>query len=99
MKAQKCRVVMVQDTTMKTPSALACLLLSAIGVAHTSEPPAAAWPRVDQPVVILVNEAPLRFGNGMNGPFNDQLADLQMHRRVLTAEEISASAAHKPLVD
>ena len=44
----------------------------------------------------LDSEAPLRLGTGMNGPFNGQLADLQIHRRKLTAEEIKEMAARQP---
>ena len=44
----------------------------------------------------LDSEAPLRLGTGRNGPFNGQLVDLQIHRRAITVEEISASAAEKP---
>ena len=44
----------------------------------------------------LDSEAPLRLGNGMNGPFNGQLRDLQIHRRVLTGTEIQAHASKKP---
>lgn len=44
----------------------------------------------------LDSEAPLRLGTGMNGPFNGQLRDLQIHQRALTAEEIVALAAQQP---
>lgn len=47
----------------------------------------------------LDSEAPLRLGTGMNGPFNGQLADVQVHRRALTAEEITAHAAQRPAVE
>jgi hypothetical protein len=44
----------------------------------------------------LDSEAPLRLGTGMNGPFNGQLVDLKIHRRALTVDEITTSAAQKP---
>jgi hypothetical protein len=44
----------------------------------------------------LNSEAPLRLGTGMNGPFNGQLADLQIHLRAITAEEIASLAAQRP---
>lgn len=44
----------------------------------------------------LDSESPLRLGTGMNGPFNGQLEDLQIHQRALTADEIQALAAKKP---
>ncbi|MEQ1850825.1 MAG: LamG domain-containing protein, partial [Chthoniobacteraceae bacterium] len=44
----------------------------------------------------LHSEAPLRLGTGMNGPFNGQLADLQIHIRALPAEEITDMAARHP---
>ena len=47
----------------------------------------------------LDSEAPLRLGTGMNGPFNGQLRELQIHPRALTAAEIAALAAKKPAQD
>ena len=44
----------------------------------------------------LDTDAPLRLGTGMNGPFNGQLRDLQIHRRTLTAGEIEAMLAKRP---
>jgi hypothetical protein len=44
----------------------------------------------------LSSEAPLRLGTGMNGPFNGQLADLQIHPRAISAEEIAKLAARRP---
>jgi len=44
----------------------------------------------------LDSDAPLRLGTGMNGPFNGQLADLQLHRRALAAKEIQQLAAKLP---
>jgi len=44
----------------------------------------------------LDSTAPLRLGTGMNGPFNGQLADLQLHRRALAVSEIEQLAAKKP---
>jgi hypothetical protein len=44
----------------------------------------------------LDSQAPLRLGTGMNGPFNGQLAELQIHRRALTEAEIQARAATQP---
>jgi hypothetical protein len=44
----------------------------------------------------LDSEAPLRIGTGMNGPFNGRLADLQIHRRLLTEGEIKNMALQKP---
>lgn len=44
----------------------------------------------------LDSDVPLRLGTGMNGPCNGQLRDLQIHTRVLTAEEIQAMSAKKP---
>jgi hypothetical protein len=44
----------------------------------------------------LSSAAPLRLGTGMNGPFNGQLRELQIHARVLTAAEISHLAAKPP---
>lgn len=44
----------------------------------------------------LNSEAPLRLGTGMNAPFNGQLADLQIHLRAITAEEIASLAAQRP---
>jgi hypothetical protein len=32
----------------------------------------------------------------MNGPFNGQLADLQIHPRAISAEEIAKLAARRP---
>ncbi len=43
----------------------------------------------------LESDAPLRLGSGMNGPFNGQLADLQIHERALSESEIQASAARQ----
>jgi hypothetical protein len=54
-------------------------------VAQTAEFDAAAWD--------LNSDAPLRLGSGMNGPFNGQLADLQLFRRALRPAEIEALAA------
>lgn len=45
----------------------------------------------------LSSEAPLRLGTGMNGPFNGQLRDLQIHPRPLTAAEIQTMAAKQPV--
>jgi hypothetical protein len=44
----------------------------------------------------LDSAAPLRLGTGMNGPFNGQLANLQIHRRALAASEIEAFSAKRP---
>jgi hypothetical protein len=44
----------------------------------------------------LDSNAPLRLGTGMNGPFNGQLADLQIHSRAITATEITRLAAQRP---
>lgn len=44
----------------------------------------------------LNTDAPLRLGTGMNGPFNGQLAALQIHARALSAEEIRALATQRP---
>lgn len=44
----------------------------------------------------LESDAPLRLGTGMNGPFNGQLHDLQIHKRVLTADGITALASQRP---
>ncbi len=40
----------------------------------------------------LEGDAALRLGSGMSGPFNGQLADLQIHQRALSENEIQASA-------
>lgn len=57
-------------------------------VAETTEFDASNWN--------LDSAAPWRLGQGMNGPLNGQLADVQVHRRVLTREEIQALAARRP---
>lgn len=44
----------------------------------------------------LDSPATLRLGTGMNGPFNGQLRDVQIHQRAITAEEITALAVKKP---
>jgi hypothetical protein len=44
----------------------------------------------------LDSDAPLRLGSGMNGPFNGQLRDLQIHHRALTEAELRAAALEKP---
>jgi len=44
----------------------------------------------------LDSAAPLRLGTGMNGPFNGQLRDLQLHLRALTAAEIAQRATQTP---
>jgi hypothetical protein len=44
----------------------------------------------------LDSEAPLRLATGTNGPFNGQIRDLQIHRRVLTEAELRAAAQKKP---
>ncbi len=56
-------------------------------VAESTGFDAAAWN--------LDSDAPLRLGAGMNGSFNGQLRDLQIHRRPLTAAEIQAMSAKK----
>ncbi|MBX7212208.1 MAG: LamG domain-containing protein [Verrucomicrobiaceae bacterium] len=44
----------------------------------------------------LDSDAPLRLGAGMNGPFNGELRDLQIHRRVLPDAEIQTALTRKP---
>ena len=44
-------------------------------------------------------EAPLRAGDGMNGPFNGRLRDLQLHGRAFESDEIRALAARPPAAD
>ncbi|MBS0210820.1 MAG: LamG domain-containing protein [Planctomycetes bacterium] len=44
----------------------------------------------------LDSSAPLRLGSGINGPFNGQLVDLQIHQRAITPSEIKALAANQP---
>ncbi len=74
-------------TAVKTPNKLT---LHVDGKAVTESPgfDASTWN--------LDSAAPLRLGTGMNGPFNGQLADLQIHRRALTKEEIATLAQKRP---
>ena len=44
----------------------------------------------------LDSEAALRLANGMNGPFNGQLRNLQIHQRVLGEAEIQSQASQPP---
>ncbi|MBM3846920.1 MAG: LamG domain-containing protein [Verrucomicrobia bacterium] len=44
----------------------------------------------------LSSSAPLRLGSGMNGPFNGQLRNLQIHPRALASREIKKLASRKP---
>lgn len=71
---------------MKTASRLT-LYVDGRQVAESTGFDAAAWN--------LDSDAPLRLGAGMNGSFNGQLRDLQIHRRPLTAAEIQAMSAKK----
>lgn len=43
----------------------------------------------------LDSDAPLNLGSGINGPFNGELAELQIHSRALSGNEIKASAARR----
>jgi len=44
----------------------------------------------------LTSAAPLRIGNGMNGPLNGRLSDVRLYQRLLSADEIQALAAQRP---
>lgn len=57
-------------------------------VAESSGFDASAWS--------LDSAASLRLGTGMNGPFNGQLRDLQIHPRSIRTDEIQALAVKKP---
>ncbi len=63
---------------------------------HVDGKPVAESAGFDASAWNLDSAAPLRLGAGMNGPFNGRLADLQIHPRALTAEEIKALAAQPP---
>jgi hypothetical protein len=72
---------------VKTANRLA-LYVDGKEVAESTGMDVAAWD--------LATEAPLRLGSGMNGPFNGELEALEIHRRVLTPEEIMERAARRP---
>ncbi|MSR80307.1 MAG: LamG domain-containing protein [Gemmataceae bacterium] len=51
----------------------------------------------DAKTYLLNCDAPLRIGNGMNGPFHGRLSDVQVHTRALRQDEIVALAKQKKL--
>ena len=63
---------------------------------HVDGNPVAESTGFDASTWNLDSDAPLRLGTGMNGPFNGQLRDLQIHRRALADGEIRAMSAKKP---
>ena len=44
----------------------------------------------------LDSKAPLQLGTGVNGPFQGQLEDVRIYRRVLSANEIQSLARSRP---
>lgn len=53
-------------------------------------------PAFDAASYQLDTTAPLRIGNGVNGPWSGRLSDVRVYRRVLTAAEIEALAGQHP---
>lgn len=65
-------------------------------VLHVDGRKVAETPAPDLGAYRLDSEAPLRMGNGMNGPLGGRFADVRFYRRSLLPEEIQALATKRP---